>query len=508
MGEDSIVYRMGESSTRYLLGVDIGTTATKAVLLEPRGGSIAEAERPTLLHSDRPGWAEEDVEEWWANVAAVTRELVGDRDVAAVGVSGMVPCVVLLDEAGRPIRRSIQQNDARAGAEITDLRTRLADADILGRTGSGITQQSVGPKVAWLRAHDAASLRMARTLQGSYDAIVTFLTGERSVGIDWALESGLYDLRTGTWAPDVLDAAGIDPSLLPPIRRPTELVGTVTAEAADRTGLSPGTPVIAGGADHVASAFAAGVLREGDVLVKLGGAGDILLTTSRPVIDERLYLDLHVVPGLYLPNGCMAASGSFVRWFQRELATGTSLERLDAEAKAARPGAGGIVALPYLVGEKTPLNDPDARGAFVGLTLSTRRGDLFRAVLEAVAFGFRHHLDVFAELGLRPERVRVSDGGARSRVWPRIIADVTGLRLDTLRSRSGSALGVAFVAGMAIGIFEDWAEIERFVQTGPLLEPHRHQAYEDGYAMYRALYPALRAARGSDVMPTATPPSE
>jgi xylulokinase len=160
------------------------------------------------------------------------------------------------------------------------------------------------------------------------------------------------------------------------------------------------------------------------------------------------------------------------------------------------------------VGEKTPLNDPDARGAFVGLTLSTRRGHLFRAVLEAVAFGFRHHLDVFAELGLTPARVRVSDGGARSRIWPRIIADVTGLRLDTLRSRSGSALGVAFVAGMATGLFDDWAEIERFVETGPVLEPRRDPAYEAGYATYRGLYPALRAAsRAADVRLTAMPPS-
>jgi xylulokinase len=477
-----------------LLGIDIGTTATKAVLLDPQRGLVAESERQTTLHSDRPGWAEEDVDEWWANVAELCRELGSVGEVAAVGVSGMVPCVVLLDARGRPLRRSIQQNDARAGREIEELRGRLADADILARTGSPVTQQSVAPTVAWLRRHEPDTLARAETLLGSYDAIVALLTGRRSVEANWAIESGLYDLGTGTWAPDVLSAVELDPGLLPPVRRPDEIVGPLTDEAAARTGLPAGIPVVAGSADHVASAFAAGLVREGDLLVKLGGAGDILMSSSRPVIDERLYLDLHLRPGLYLPNGCMASSGSFIRWFQRELAAGASLAQLDTEGEAAGAGAGGIVALPYMLGEKTPLNDPDASGAFVGLSLSHGRGHLFRAVLEGIAFGFRHHLDVFAELGLAPRRVRVTNGGARSKLWTQVTADVLGLPLETLRSHPGSALGVAFVAGIAVGAFEDWADIERFVEPGPVIAPREHEAYDAPYALFRTLYPALREA--------------
>jgi xylulokinase len=477
-----------------LLGIDIGTTATKAVLLDPQRGLVAEAERPVTLHSDHPGWAEEDVEEWWSNVIALSRELGTVGEIVAVGVSGMVPCVVLLDEAGRPLRRSIQQNDARAGHEIGELREALAGAAILERTGSPITQQSVAPTVAWLARHEPDVLARARTLLGSYDAIVARLTGERSVELNWAVESGLYDLGTGTWAPDVLAAAGLDPELLPTVRRPEEVVGTLTEAAAAETGLPAGLPVVAGSADHVASAFAAGLVREGDLLVKLGGAGDILLSSSRPVVDERLYLDMHLRPGLFLPNGCMASSGSFIRWFQRELAGGASLEQLDAEGEAAGAGAGGIVALPYMLGEKTPLNDPDARGAFVGLSLSHGRGHLFRAVLEGIAFGFRHHLDIFAELGLVPGRVRVTNGGARSKLWTQVTADVLGLPLETLRSHPGSALGVAFVAGIATGAFEDWSDIERFVEPGPVVAPREHEAYDVPYALYRQLYPALREA--------------
>ncbi len=478
-----------------LLGIDIGTTATKAVLLDTEAGLVAEASRPTALHSDQPGWAEEEVGEWWANLCALARELVSHGQPDAVGVSGMVPCVVLLDAAGRPLRRSIQQNDARATTEIDELNRELAGARILERTGSPITQQSVAPTLRWLKRHEPATLAAARAVLGSYDAMTMFLTGVPSVERNWAVESGLYDLGTESWAGDVLAAVGVDPDLLPPVRSPSDVVGSVTETAAAETGIRPGTPVIAGSADHVASAFAAGLVHPGDMLVKLGGAGDILLTTAEPVVDERLYLDMHLAPGLYLPNGCMAASGSFIRWFQRELAAGAELATLDAEAAAAGPGANGIVALPYMLGEKTPLNDPQARGAFVGLSLSHRRGDLFRAVLESIAYGFRHHLDVFAELGLRPERVRVTNGGAASRLWTQVTADVLGLPLEKLRSHPGSALGVAFAAAVAIRAVEDWSDIERFVEPGDVVEPRDHDAYDDSYARFRGLYPALRGLR-------------
>ena len=476
-----------------LLGIDIGTTATKAVMLDTAQGLVAEAQHPVTLHADRPGWAEEDVEEWWSNLAALTRELVRDGQPVAVGISGMVPCVVLLDARGRPVRRSIQQNDARATAEIRQLQEELADADILQRTGSPISQQSVAPTVRWLARHEPAALAATAAVMGSYDAMVWRLTGQPSVELNWAVESGLYDLRARAWAPDVLEAVGLDDRLLPPVRMPADIVGEVTPAAAAETGLRAGTPVIAGSADHVASAFAAGLVREGDLLIKLGGAGDILMVSSTPVTDERLYLDMHLSPGLYLPNGCMASSGSFIRWFQRELAGGASLAVLDAEAEAAGPGARGVVALPYMLGEKTPLNDPLARGAFIGLSLSHARGDLFRALLESIAFGFRHHLDVFAELGLGPQRVRVTNGGASSRLWTQVTADVVGLPLEKLRSHPGSALGVAFAAGVAVGAFEAWSDIERFVEPGEVIEPRDHAAYAEGYARYRALYPALKA---------------
>jgi xylulokinase len=475
-----------------LLGIDIGTTATKAIVLDPERGVVAEAERPTHLHSPYPGWAEEDPEAWWSNACQLTRQLASDRHVEAVGFSGMVPCVILLDEKGRVILRSIQQNDARAVRQIAHLSERLKGARVLERTGSPITQQSVGPTLLWIAEHEPEAWSRTRTVLGSYDLMAFRLTGERGVEMNWALESGLYDLEAETWATDIMEAAGLDPSLTPAVRRPDEVVGPVTEGAAAETGLRAGAQVVAGSADHVASAFAAGIVDEGDLLVKLGGAGDILLATKVPLVDPRLYLDFHLVPGRYLPNGCMAASGSLIRWFQDQVAAGASLQQLDREAEEAGPGAGGVVVLPYFLGEKTPINDPGARGAFVGLHLGHNRGHLFRAVLEAISFGFRHHVDVFQERGHVPTRLRVTNGGARSRVWSQVTADVLGMPLEKLSNVGGSAMGAAFAAGMGVGAFSDWKEIERFVEVTEVVEPRDHAAYEEPYVRYKALYPALK----------------
>jgi xylulokinase len=479
-----------------MLGIDIGTTATKGLLLHPERGVIGEASRPAQLSSLHPGWSEEDPAQWWQNLCQLSRELADGQDVQAVGISGMVPCIVLVDGAAEVIRPAILYNDARAVEQIEHLRGELAHSRVLERTGSPITQQSVGPKLLWLAEHERSNWRKATAVLGSYSLMALWLTGVPSAEANWALESGLYDLETHLWAQDILAATGVDRDLLPPVRQPPEVIGTVCAEAARVTGLPSGTPVVAGSADHVASAFAAGLAEAGDVVIKLGGSGDILMVTDALFVDPRLYLDFHLIPGKYLPNGCMASSGSLIRWFQRELAGGTSLQDLDVEAEAAGPGAGGIVALPYLLGEKTPINDPTARGAFAGLHLGHERGHLFRAILEGVAFGFRHHLDVFAERGQTPRKVRLTNGGARSELWAQVTADVLGLPLEQVQVVGGSALGAAFVAGMGTGVFRGWHEIERFTSVDAVIEPHPHAVYEERYRAYRALYPALKGILG------------
>lgn len=475
------------------LGIDIGTTATKALVIDDAGHVLAETERPSDLVSRHAGWAEEDPAQWWTNVCSVAADLPLDQ-VGAVGVSGMVPCVIPLGDDGLPLRLSIQQNDARATHEVAEVRERLAGARVLERTGSPVTQQSVAPTVLWLQRHEPGVWQRTRAIVGSYDYISTRLTGNVHVERNWALESGLHDFQADAWAQDVCEAVGLDPGLLPPVHAPSDVIGEVSRGAAQATGLRPGTPVVAGSADHVASAFAAGLLDEGDLLVKLGGAGDILLSTDDVLVDERLYLDFHLVPGRYLPNGCMAASGSLIRWFHEQFGRETDLKALDQEAQAAGPGAGGLVLLPYVLGEKTPVNDARARGVLYGMHLGHTRGDVFRAVLEGISFGFRHHLDVFRERGHEPRRVRVTNGGARSELWKQVTADVLGLPLEVPRESAGSALGAAFLAAKGTGMYDAWSDIERFVDIGRVVEPDpaARAAADESYAVYRELYPTLR----------------
>ncbi len=479
-----------------LLGLDLGTTATKCVLVDAERGVLREDARPVALSSARPGWAEEDPQEWWRNAgelipAVLAAAGVTGGDIAAIGVSGMVPALLCLDAAGRPLRPSIQQNDARAADEVAEMRRALPAGDVLARTGSAVTQQSIGPKVAWLWRHEPEILRETAALCGSYDYLVRRLTAAAApVEANWALESGLYDFRAGQWAADICQAAQVDPGWLGPVAAAGSIVGTVGC--AELPGVR-GVPVAVSGADHVAGALAAGLVTDGDVVVELGGAGNILVRSPQPIVDDRLFLDYHLVPGAWAPNGCMATTGSLVRWFQREIGGGASLAALDAEAAAAGAGAGGVVLTPYFLGEKTPLNDPLARGTIVGLHLGHRRGHLFRALLEGTAFGFRHHADVLRELGARLDRVNLTGGGSRSALWRQIIADV--LALPVLRSDrpGGAALGAAFAAGMAVGVFGSWDAIGSLTAPAGRTEPDPGTArrYGDLYGVYRSLYPAL-----------------
>ncbi len=482
----------------YLLGIDIGTTATKAVLLHPERGIVAEAETSSTLSSPRAGWAEAYPAEWWENVGTTTRRCLADagasnESVAGIGVSGMVPTLILLDKNGNVLRPSIQQNDARAVEEIQHFRQQTNANDILETTGSAITQQSIGPKLLWLRKHEPEVMDRSEHVLGSYDYIVYRMTGAFSCESNWALESGLFS-KDRTWDPSLLTLSTIPSDWLGTVHQPSERVGGLTTEAARHLGLAEATPVVAGSADHIASAFSAGVKDPGDLLVKLGGAGDILYAMDDWVVDWRLFLDYHVVPDKFLINGCMAASGSIIKWFLQNFAKDADYETLDEEGAEVPAGCEGLIVLPYFLGEKTPLHDPLARGVFFGLNLGHTRGHVYRAIIEGISFGFLHHLEVLAELELHANKVRVTNGGARSKLWKQVTSDVLGFPLEQIASHPGSSLGAAFVAGMGVGVFEDWAEIERFIEIDRVVEPNpeAHHTYLKLFRIYRDLYDSVR----------------
>jgi xylulokinase len=303
--------------------------------------------------------------------------------------------------------------------------------------------------------------------------------------------------------------AQIDPGLLPPIRKSHEIVGAITAEAAHHTGLAEGTPVVAGCADHVASAFVCGASANGDLVIKFGGAGDILLSSDKPIADRRMFIDYHIVPGLYFPNGCMAASGSLLNWVVREWggtaiaqakAAGLSAHQwLDGQA-ASIPATSDLLFLPYVLGEKTPLMDPYARGTLVGLGLHHSLAHVWRAALEGVVFGFRHHVEVWSERGVGVTRVLAADGGAQSDLWLQIAADALDRPVRRIAGHPGSCLGAAFVAGMGAGALDDWSAIGRYVALDRTFEPDpqssrvlavKYRLWRETYERMRTLYPEL-----------------
>lgn len=479
-----------------ILAIDIGTTSVKAIIMDGGGKVLAEAASSHPLVSGLPGWSEEMPDLWLAGAAEAMAALRTQApqalaDVAVVGTCGMVPAIVLLDEKGRPVRYAILQNDARCTEQIRRLQGGMDQNRLFERTGGFTNQQHVLPRLLWVKEHEPDVWARTAHVVGSYDFINYVLTGELAIEKNWAVESGMWDIKENRWIGEMLEFYGIDASLLPPVHEPSEIVGTVKPPFSEIFGIPEGTPVIAGSADHVAATLACGIAEQGDLLIKFGGAGDILFCTDEPVTDPRLFFDFHDIPGKYLLNGCMAASGSLLKWYAEGILGGAaSYAELDAEAEKIPAGSDGLIVLPYFLGEKTPIMDPAARGVFFGLTLSHTRAHIYRAILESVIFGFRHHLEVMKEKGIEPVRIYAADGGAKSPLWCQIAADILGRPVEAFRDGTGSAYGTALLAGRSVGIIEDWSSIKKLLPQPVVYTPNPENTaqYNKNYEIYRRLY--------------------
>ncbi len=478
------------------VGIDIGTTAVKSIVYSARGEILFEKAVPHDLISKEPGYAEEDPTTWWQSVSLLLSSIQRDTDTARIAglcFSGMVPTVILLDDAGTPIRPSIQQNDARAVAEIAEWKAAVDEDDYFRRTGNTVNQQVVFPTFDWLRRNEPENVERAATVLGSYNYATFKATGVRTLDTNWALESGYWLVREQQWDHDTIERSGIRSDRLPPVYDSAEIVGSTTEELQRETGFPAGIPVLAGIADHVASALSTGVRSEGDLLLKLGGAGDILFATDDLRLDRRLFIDYHPVPGTYLINGCMAAGGSVVKWLMQLFET-DDFDRLTDEAELLPPGSDDLVVLPYFLGEKTPIFDTNARGVFFGLNLGHTRAHLFRSVLESVAFAYYHHLEVLQEIGFDVRRVFLSNGGARSRLWKQIVLDVVGHDGVYVPDHPGSCIGAAMLALESTGVSRDWESLRRFLDRGVAIPftDGNHRRYREYYKVYRELYENLK----------------
>ena len=499
-----ILWERVRAMEKYVLGIDIGTTSVKTVLLSSGGRMVAEATRGHDLLSLHRNWAEEKADIWWSNAVETVRDIGAQipgclEQVVCIGCSGMVPAIVMLDEQGRPVRNTIQQNDARAMEEIEAVTAALDQQELYRRTGGTTNQQHIIPRLLWVKNHEPENWARTRTVMGSYDYILYCLSGTRSLELNWAAESGCFDIHKRKWITEQLELFGIDPAWLPKVNDPMEVAAHTSAAMQEVMGLPAGIPIIGGSADHVASTLAAGIIDEGDLLIKFGGAGDILYCTETLETSPQLFFDYHDVPGRYLINGCMASSGSLVKWFTRDVLRSDDpkiLKKLDAEVEKLPAAADGVIVLPYFLGEKTPLFDPQARGVIFGLTLAHTHAHIFRAILESVIYGFKHHIEIIEAMGHKPRQIIATDGGAKSALWCQIAADVLGEPVRAYPSHPGSALGVAFLAGMQAGLYTDWTQINSFLTESRVYtpDPEATAVYSRAYKIYRELYEQLQPA--------------
>ncbi|ONK13432.1 FGGY-family carbohydrate kinase [Streptomyces sp. MP131-18] len=481
-----------------LLGIDIGTSGSKGVLVRDDGALVAQAAREHPTATPAPGRFEHDAQAvWWADFAALTAELLaaapaGER-VAAVGVSGIGPCLLPVGADGAPLRPAILYGvDTRAGRQIADQRDRYGEREVLRRCGSPLTSQAIGPKLAWVREAEPAVWARTRRWHMASSYLVHRLTGAYVLDHHSASQSTpLYDLRGGGWIEEWCEeiAPGVE---FPRLAWPADVVGEVTREAAAATGLPAGTPVVAGTVDAWAEATAAGVTAPGDLMLMYGTTMFLVDVVTSPVPGPHLWSTRGTFPGTFCLAGGMATSGAVTGWL-REL-TGADFGTLVTEAAATGPGAEGLVMLPYFAGERTPLFDPDARGLVLGLTLRHGRGHLYRAALEGTAFGVRHHLEAMAAAGGDVRRQVAVGGGARE-LWTQIVSDVTGQPQDVPRHTVGAAYGDAFLAAVgtgraAPGDIAAWNPVEQTVRP----DPATAEVYDELYGIYRGLYPATREA--------------
>jgi xylulokinase len=458
-----------------LVGLDVGTTGAKAIAITPEGELLATAEADYPLSTPRPGWAEQDPEDWWrASQSALAR--LG-HEPAAIGLSGQMHGLVALDGADRVLRPAILWNDQRTAQECAEIERRIGLERLIQLTGNRALTGFTAPKLLWVRRHEPELYARIEHVLLPKDYVRLRLTGERATDAADASGTLLFDVPRRRWSEEVLEALEIPSAWLPAAYE------------------SPDVPTAPGAGDQAAAALGVGVDRPGPLSIVLGTSGVVFAALPGFAADEqaRAHSFCHAVPGGWHAMGVMLSAAGSLRWL-RDVVGGT-YDELTAEAERWPPGAEGLTFLPYLQGERTPHADPNARGAFVGLTLRHDRGAHVRAVLEGVAYGLRDSLELLRGLGVEAHVGRASGGGARSDLWLRIVASVLDLPLERPVVEEGSAYGAALLAGVAVGSFGDLHEaVEACVRTRGRIEPEPswREAYEAGYARFRALYPALR----------------
>ena len=488
------------------LGLDVGTSGVKAILVTETGAITAAATRPLELDAPQPGWAEQDPERWWeAGVGAIREVLSAEPGgVAAIGISGQMHSSVFLDREGVVIRPALLWCDGRTTAECREITDRAGGEDRLREwVRNPALEGFTLPKVLWLRNHEPAAFeRLAHVLLAK-DFVRYRLTGSLATEPSDASGTLMFDPAAGRWSQEILAAVGLPPAILPPVGGSSEVLGRVTARAAASTGLPEGTPVVGGGADNACGAAGVGVVGPGEAVASWGTSGTVLAPVGAPYVDPglRAHTFCHVAPETWYMMGVVLSAGGAFAWYRDRFAAGMDGDptaALNEEAASVPPGAAGVTFLPYLQGERTPHRDAAARGALLGLSLSHDRRHVTRAVLEGICFALRDSLEILGELGLAPDHLLLTGGGARSAFVRRLQADVFGLPVTTVDREEGPAYGAALLAAVGVGAFADLEDAANATLTRSPLEhpdPAAREAYDEPYERFRSAYPALRGMR-------------
>lgn len=490
------------------LGIDVGTTSTKATIADIGGATLWTITVPYGYESPNPGWVEQNPEDWWGAVGTVTRALLdqhaGARDrIAAVGVSGQGVAAAFLDHEGRPLRPAMLWLDVRCSSQAEGLNRDAGDriAEVSGKRPAAY---NVEPKLLWLKENEPEVWKKTWKVMTTTAYITFRLTGCPVMNYS---DGGIllaYDLRRNGWSAELLELMGLPASIYCDLAPCDQVIGEVTPEAASFTGLAAGTRVVAGGEDTSSAGLAIGVTSSEEALLSLGSACTMYIPITRPATDPRLLAFPHVLGHLTLIGGSMVGGGNAMEWIGRAVCppgndvsrfSTETLATLTREAAATPAGAGGVVFLPYLAGELQPINDGFARGVFFGLSLSTRRGELVRAVMEGTAFAIRHNLEVASTLGTQPKRLVAVGGPTRNEVWCQIMANVTGLPVQVMEEHGGAPLGDAVLAAKGAGLITSHRlMVEAHARRRRLFEPQPEtfERYDEMSKIFIDLYPRLK----------------
>lgn len=485
------------------MGIDVGTGGTRALLVDAQGRVAAGFTAPHEdIRMERPLWAEQRPENWWdaaqqAIRGALAQAGISGADVRGIGLSGQMHGLVILDDANQVIRPALIWCDQRSQPQVDWINSKVGRKNALRWTANPVLTGFTLPKLLWVRDNEPAHFERVRKALLPKDYVRYRLTGEFATEVSDASGTSLFDVVNRRWSWEMTDAIGLDRSILPECRESAEISGVVSAQAAELTGLAPGTPVVGGGGDQASSAVGNGVVLPGIVSCTLGTSGVVFAHMEKVAYDPagRVHTFCHAVRGKWHVMGVTQGAGLSLQWLRNQLAPGTAYDALTAEAAHSPAGAQGLFWLPYLMGERTPHLDARARAAWVGLTASHTRADLIRAVIEGVCYSQRDCLDIIEALGVAVDSVRSSGGGAQSAFWRQLLASILNKRVATLETQEGSAYGAALIALAGSGEYSSVGEVcEAAIREMESVSPGAAESefYAKAHGVYQAIYPALR----------------